>query len=556
MVFCGPLGYEELCAHRALRHWADAIAEAGFPALRFDYDGTGNSGGSDTDPDRVSAWLASIEDAAAGLRARSGVQQIVLLGVRLGGTLAAAAAERVGADGLILFAANATGRSYVREVLALGRFMRPDAEGAGEQASGDGDEQVAGFVMTRQAIADISALDATAGLAGVCRAFVVSRDGTGADMAVADRLARHGVDVERASLPGYAAMMVDAHESIPPAAVIDGSIRWLLSHYTASVMDSSGSIASDTVLVSGPVDHDVAESAATFGDDRLFGVLSEGTRLHCGTGIILANAGSVHTVGPGRAYVELAREWAALGFSVLRMDIGGVGDSHARSGAVDNHPYPEHAVEDIASAARWMIERARVNRVIVAGLCSGAHASFHAGLEVHGLAGIMVINPIVFYWNPACALDVSAWMNYYESRRYSQAAREVASWVKLVRGQVNVRYAASVAYRRMREVAGAVATTLWQRLGWRGTSGENVADDLARIGDRGVDVLLVFSEGDPGLDLVRRRYARPLRLLEQRASNFALRVVPDADHTFTRREARQRLAALLSSHLTSRHRAT
>jgi dienelactone hydrolase len=167
--------------------------------------------------------------------------------------------------------------------------------------------------------------------------------------------------------------------------------------------------------------------------------------------------------------VELAREWAARGVSVLRMDIGGVGDSDARFGAVDNHPYPDHAVENIASAVRWMKDRARVSRVIVAGLCSGAHASFHAGLAVDGMAGIMVINPFVFYWNPAC------------------------------------------------------------------------------------DVLLVFSEGDPGLDFVKRRYARSLRLLEQRSSNFALRVIPDADHTFTRRAARRRLTGLLSSHLTPRH---
>jgi hypothetical protein len=164
-----------------------------------------------------------------------------------------------------------------------------------------------------------------------------------------------------------------------------------------------------------------------------------------------------------------------------------------------------------------------------------------------------LINPIVFYWNPACALDVSAWMNYTESRRYSQAAREVSSWVKLVRGQVNVRHAASVAYRRLREVSGAMAATLWQRLGGGSKDGPNVTADLARIGARGVDVLLVFSEGDPGLDFLKRRYARSLRLLEQRSSNFALRVIPDADHTFTRRAARRRLAGLLSSHLTSRH---
>lgn len=553
VVFCNPLGYEELCAHRALRHWADAIADAGFPALRFDYDGTGNSAGSDTDPDRVSAWLASIEDAAAELRSRGGVRHVVLLGVRLGGTLAAAAAERARADALILFAAAATGRRYVREVLALGRLMSARPDRVIEALPEDPDEQIAGFVMTRQTIAALRTLDATTTIATVRRAFVVPRDDTGADTALAERLAQRGVDVEHAPLPGYAAMMVDAHESVVPGAVIDGSIQWLTSHYAVSGVESVGPDARDFGLVAGPVEDGVVESAATFGDDRLFGVLCERRDGRCETGVILVNAGSVHTVGPGRAHVELAREWAARGISVLRMDIGGVGDSDARFGAVDNHPYPGHAVEDISSAVRWMKDRAQVSRVIVAGLCSGAHASFHAGLTVDGLAGIMVINPIVFYWNPACALDVSAWMNYTESRRYSQAAREVASWVKLVRGQVNVRHAVRVAYRRLRELSGAKATSLWQRLGGNGKDSQNVAADLARITARGVDVLLVFSEGDPGLDFVKRRYARSLRLLEHRSSSFALRVIPDADHTFTRRAARRRLAGLLSSHLASRH---
>jgi pimeloyl-ACP methyl ester carboxylesterase len=200
-------------------------------------------------------------------------------------------------------------------------------------------------------------------------------------------------------------------------------------------------------------------------------------------------------------YVELAREWASRGFAVLRIDVGGVGESETRSGGQDNHPYPDHAVEDIGTAARWMIERVGVDRVVIAGLCSGAHASFHAGLDLDGIAGVMIINPIVFYWNPSCALDVSAWMNYYESRRYAQSMREVDSWKRLVRGQVNVRYAAGVGYRRLREVANGTASALLKRLGLRNEP-EDVGADLGRISKRGVDVLLVFSEGDPGLDFV------------------------------------------------------
>jgi dienelactone hydrolase len=564
VILCPPLGYEELCAHRALRHWARALAHAGIPTLRFDYDGTGNSAGSDADANRVAMWIASIVEAAAELRALSDVTSVVLIGTRVGGTLAMAAATAARADGLVLFAPCASGRAYAREVFALGRMMRGTHDrGASDETRTATVEQAAGFMLTPETIADLSALDPLAHVAGVRRALLVPRDDVSLDATLADRLAAQGVEVDRAVLPGYATMMVDAHESVPPHAVIDGSVRWLTSHYD-QCEGTEASLAQDAArasrahrAVEGPVEGAVHESAAIFDlERRLFGVLSENVSHseQCGTGIIIANAGSVHNVGPGRLYVELARAWAALGFSVLRVDVGGVGDSDTRDDRADNHPYPDHAVRDLASAARWMVDRGGVRRVVIAGLCSGAHASFHAGLEVHGIAGIVVVNPIVFYWNPTCALDVSAWTNYYESRRYSRSVREVGAWVRLMRGEVNVRYASAVGYRRIREVIGGTAAGLWRRFGWHAAEDEDVPTDLERISARGVDVLLVFSEGDPGLDFVQRRHAHEMRALERRRANFAMRVVPGADHTFTRLEARARLAQLLTTHLVARHR--
>ena len=152
--------------------------------------------------------------------------------------------------------------------------------------------------MTRQTIAGLKALEATTSVSRVRRAFVVPRDDTGGDTALAERLAQRGVDVEHAPLPGYAAMMVDAHESVLPDAVIDGSIQWLRSHYAVSGVESVGPDARDFGLVAGPVEDGIAESAATFGDDRLFGILCESRGARCETGVILVNAGSVHTVGP------------------------------------------------------------------------------------------------------------------------------------------------------------------------------------------------------------------------------------------------------------------
>ena len=549
VVICAPLGFEESCAHRALRHWAHALASAGYPTLRFDYDGTGNSAGGDVDSDRVAAWISSIGDAATQLRALSGVPHLVLAGVRVGGTLAMAAAGDSGADGLILFAAHASGRMYAREVRAFGRLMR--AADAEPNDAPDSIEQVAGFALTATTMKELTALDPLSRPMGIKAALVVPRDDVAGDLTIADRLESQGIVVERAAIPGYAKMMVDAHESVPPREVIEASLRWLGTRYPATSATRATSVA---VQQQSSISRSVRETAVVFGDERrLFGVMSEpiGTNA-TGTGIVFINAGSVHHIGPGGAYTAFAREWASLGFSVLRMDIGGVGDSDARNGAADNHPYPNHAVEDIGVAIRWMKERG-ASRVVVAGLCSGAHASFHAGLALEGLAGILVINPIVFYWNPACALDVSSWMNYAESRRYSRSAREISSWLRLIRGQVNVRYALRVGFRRAIELAGGVAESIGRRLGLGANTDEDLGRDLARISARGVTTLLVFSEGDPGLDFVRRRYAREVRLLERDRQNFSMRVVEGADHTFTRIEARDRLRQLLTTHLMERY---
>ena len=91
---------------------------------------------------------------------------------------------------------------------------------------------------------------------------------------------------------------------------------------------------------------------------------------------------------------------------------------------------------------------------------------------------------------------------------------------------------------------------------WVGISRFPAADaaaGLSRIVARGVEVMLVFSEGDPGLDFVQRRHARELRSLARNRANFVMHVVANADHTFTRRESRARLARLLADHLTVRH---
>ncbi len=120
IVLCNPLGYETMCAHKTYRHLAERLAARGFPALRFDYHGTDDSSGQPDEPQRLTAWLDSIQAAIEELRERSGIRTVGLFGTRFGATLATVvAAQRGDVDSLMLWAPSPSGRAYMRELRAF-----------------------------------------------------------------------------------------------------------------------------------------------------------------------------------------------------------------------------------------------------------------------------------------------------------------------------------------------------------------------------------------------------------------------------------------------------
>ena len=59
---CQPLGHEYIRAHRTFNQLAAGLARAGFPVLRFDYSGTGDSSGAD-EMGSVKRWMADVREA-------------------------------------------------------------------------------------------------------------------------------------------------------------------------------------------------------------------------------------------------------------------------------------------------------------------------------------------------------------------------------------------------------------------------------------------------------------------------------------------------------------
>jgi pimeloyl-ACP methyl ester carboxylesterase len=84
--------------------------------------------------------------------------------------------------------------------------------------------------------------------------------------------------------------------------------------------------------------------------------------------IVMSNVGLHHRVGPYRLYVDLARRLAARGFTALRFDLSGLGDSAARPGTMSD---TERGVLDMTEGMAWLEAKLGIREFVVIGLCSG-----------------------------------------------------------------------------------------------------------------------------------------------------------------------------------------
>ncbi len=92
IVLCDPFGEEKHYTYRTFVNFARRACDEGFHVLRFDYRGNGDSAGEreDNTPARL---LSDINRAVDLMTGRLAIRRVGLLGLRLGGTLAALAAN-------------------------------------------------------------------------------------------------------------------------------------------------------------------------------------------------------------------------------------------------------------------------------------------------------------------------------------------------------------------------------------------------------------------------------------------------------------------------------
>jgi alpha-beta hydrolase superfamily lysophospholipase len=557
VLLCNPIGDDLMRAHRTFRHLAERLAAAGFPVLRFDYDGTGDSAGDERDPDRVSAWRRDVARAADELRARSGVAGLALVGLKLGGTFAAlAAADLGGVDALVLWSAYDTGAAFVAETTKTHGLLvklQPASFSGGPPAA-DGREAL-GFLLTQQTIADLGGIDLRSlPCSPARRTLVVDAGNVKAPGPLPALLGALGGTVTQRHLPGNKFLITSPHQSEIPAEAIATVVSWLEAECPLADggprVELSQPARAPTVLGERPVFFG--------GERRLFGLLAtppaDAARPEL-PAVILLNAGTVHRVGTHRLYVPLARRWAALGFSVLRVDLSGIGDSPVPAGCRENLTYPRDGLDDVRAAMDFLAETTASQKFIVAGLCSGGDIAFQLGFKEPRVAGAIMMNPRTFLVNDLAMVD-----SYERARWYQRSATRGASWRKLLRGEVDVARALKLAAPKVKDIvltrARRAVTNLLGVVRKDIATTERRETDvpfcLRSMAERGVDTYLFVTEHDPGVDYVDANYGAAMRALAALPS-FRRTDVKGTDHTFTARWAQEQVGDLITDHLTRRY---
>jgi hypothetical protein len=406
VVLAPSLGLELDLGHRSLRVLADRLAAQGIAALRFDYDGTGDSAGDDTEVGRVGAWLASVRAAVAAART-AGAGHVTVVGLRVGATLAVA--SRSGADSYVLWDACATGKSFLRQesvMFALNvSTIRPEPRT-------DGSVDGPGSVYTAETVADLGAVALLADdLLGSPATLVLIRDDKPDTRTTKALAGVAGVEIEACA--GQAALLeVSGFISRVPLGTVGRIVDWVSTQAPAEARPITPSIESSAVVERLPDGTSINESVQSLGPHRLFAILTEPIGQDvpdvvdavppAPVTVVFSNSATTYHVGSARSWVELSRRLARDGVRGLRVDQRDLGDGPE----VDEPPGPVYynsesledlrAAAEIAGSASGVGSSDREGAVVLVGLCSGSWSSAVVAHDVSP-AGVLLLNPWIWH---------------------------------------------------------------------------------------------------------------------------------------------------------------
>ena len=527
VLLCTGVGADGMVAHSQFRQLASNLAAAGYPALRFDYPGAGDSRDPEAGADLWAVWLGSVHKAADWLRNETGAQRLVICGLRLGATLAATVAgERADVAGLALIAPLARGRMFVRQLqiaaMAGGVDLTGELEINGSPAS-------AATVQTIMAVEITNVV-----LPRGCAVAMYYQAPSPALEECALAWEQSGVVVMRADLSGQEPMLRPSYMCHEPPAEFRHLIAWLCRTVPVTAPRPAG-LPAPVIRHSGHEDVPLRFGAGR----RLFGMLCRPQGGASDIAVVLLNGGGDPHYGGNRGTVMLARHFAAAGIASLRMDFSGLGDS-VTPGDRQTHVFDTDRQAEVSAAIDALAAHG-FRRFAVGGICAGAYHAFHAALKDERVATLLLVNLPTFKWRSGTGIEFFA----YTQHRPSDIIRHLggrAFWLALFRRKIDLRNHVLSHLCWLSETASRLRGRLVRAAGL-GPRVSVAQAGVARLSGR-TRTLLLMSPSEIGLTVLEAEFGR-----DRGPPGWTFRILPELDHSLNNTAARDLAAGMMTDFL-------
>jgi alpha/beta superfamily hydrolase len=540
IVLLAPFGVEALACHKSMRLLAEDCASRGFPTLRFDYPGTGDSLGDEATLDAIDSRRKSALAAIDWLKETSGVRNVILVGLRLGASIAAFVGQEAGVQRVVLMAPIVSGKRYVREMrslfrIAKGKDVSTSSFGGSNNAPPAGAAllEFDGFRLSQMSLDALNRMDLKNLPPPAMDIMILAPAGQLAAEELGRQWHAAGARVNVQDFLGFNSLLTDPSSADPPRTDLTQVADWIGMATPAGgggQRPAAASLEGDAFI----------ETAAQFGaDNQVFGILCRAKQMLAGAPVlILLNTGANSHVGWGRQTVEIARRLASFGISTLRIDSSGIGETPDLQGRPSRVFYVTDARADVTAAVDWL-ETQGFHNPALSGICSGAYLAFQTAAVEPRLSAVAMINLQKFVWDENSRLIVYSSVNTYLSM-----LRQPAVWVRLLKGDVDTRGILRTIGERILRV---VRTRFLRTFNAGAEAGDKdhsfILDTFHDFSRRGLRVLMAYSLGDGGIDEMKMHLGRNGARISYPGFKFAQ--VDALDHNFTTAEDRALLVPLL-----------
>jgi len=295
---------------------------------------------------------------------------------------------------------------------------------------------------------------------------------------------------------------------------------------------------------------------------RLFGTLHlSGTPNRALPTVILLSPGVKMRVGPGRLYLPLTDLMNSLGYTVLRFDFHGLGDSEgdleeAMLADVYNHIEVGRYVGDTLSAMRWMRDQHGCKRFMLGGLCGGAITAVLAAARDKSVDSLLSLGMTVTLASNTATPAKYLTRAVLDSRRrgYFRRLLQPKSWLRLLTFQSEY----GVIWRSMKRLVIKDPPAI------PAASGDTTIEQPGNVNplfppayfaflQRGGRALMIFSEKDRLQSEYEEKFAA---FHQQRLADFQRQVeqhvIAGANHVLSFHEWRDEMLADVRAWLSSR----